>query len=41
VTENEIHVEAFSAAAFIETVQQAGGGVVTRQVRYLAAYLDT
>jgi hypothetical protein len=41
VTDNELHVEAFSAAAFIETVQQAGGGIVTRQVEYLAAYLET
>ncbi|HEY4178854.1 MAG TPA: hypothetical protein VGM90_18535 [Kofleriaceae bacterium] len=40
MTENEIHVEPFSAAAFIQTVQQAGGGIVTRQVEYLAAYLE-
>lgn len=41
VTQNKIHVEPFSAAAFIETVKQAGGGIITRQVYYLADYLQT
>ena len=41
MTENEIHVEQFSAATFIDTVKQAGGGIVTRQVEYLADYLQT
>lgn len=39
--ENAIHVEPFTAATFTETVKQAGGGIVTRQVEYLASYLQT
>jgi hypothetical protein len=38
VIENAIHVEPFTAATFTETVKQAGGGIVTRQVEYLASY---
>jgi hypothetical protein len=40
VTENEIHVEPFSAASFTDTVKAVGGGIVTRQVKYLADYLQ-
>ena len=40
MTENEIHVEPFSAASFTDTVKAAGGGIVTRQVKYLADYLE-
>jgi hypothetical protein len=41
VIENAIHVEPFTATTFTETVKQAGGGIVTRQVEYLASYLQT
>jgi len=40
VIENAIHVEPFTAARFTETVKQAGGGIITRQVEYLALYLQ-
>jgi hypothetical protein len=38
--ENKIDVEPFSTDSFIETVRRVGGGVVTRQARYLAGYLQ-
>jgi hypothetical protein len=40
VTQNQIHVEPFSIATFVETVKQAGGNIVTRQVEYLGDYLE-
>ena len=40
MTENKIYVEPFSIATFVDTVKVAGGGIITRQVEYLADYLD-
>jgi hypothetical protein len=40
VPENKIYVEPFSIATFVDTVKKVGGGIITRQVEYLANYLE-